>query len=153
MGGNSARGTPGGTRRFGPAKETGLARSEKIGSVMNVTPSMLTNIVEWPIHVMLGLRRIALRSNCTQRAAPARPVSEIHALRRKNGRVSPGPGDSRRPARLVKRSPCRGAPALAMLTPINSGTMASVANILEPRAIGFEREPAPYLEQSARRSR
>ena len=56
IGGSDSSGTPGGTRRFGPANENGLARSENIGSVRNVTPSIRTSIVAWPIQVMPGLR-------------------------------------------------------------------------------------------------
>ena len=94
----------GGTNRFGPANPTGLARSEKMGSVRNVTPSMRTSIVEWPIHVMLGLRIIATRLKGTRCAPPVRGTSEVHALRRKNGNISSRPGRSIEPS--AKRGPC-----------------------------------------------
>src|SRR5437867_9704928 len=101
MGGSSASGIPGGTTRFGPANDTGLARAENIGSVRNVTPSMRTRNVAWPIHVRLGFWRIAARSYGTRGAAPARPTSDVHAFRAKKGRVTDGPGHARLPPGLA----------------------------------------------------
>src|SRR5262249_8201922 len=98
-------GTPGGTRRFGPAKPNGLARSEKIGSVRNVAPSMRTSMVEWPIHVMLGLFAMAARSYGTMGAAPGRPRSVAQALRRKKGAIAEKPGRERGPLVFPKRVP------------------------------------------------
>ena len=86
--GSAWSGTPGGTSRPGPANDTGLARSEKIGSVRNVTPSMRTSIVEWPIQVMLGFSAIAFASYGTNGAAPSRPTRDVQILRAKNGMLT-----------------------------------------------------------------
>ena len=45
---------PGAWTRLGPAKSKGLARSDQIGSVSTVTPSICTIIVACPIHVTVG---------------------------------------------------------------------------------------------------
>src|SRR5439155_19320234 len=111
IGGSASSGTPGGTSRFGPANDTGPARSEKIGSVKNVTPSMRTSNVEWPIHVRLGFSSMAARSYGTRGAAPSRPTSDVHVLRAKKGRVTSGPGHGRQPAGSVKTSPSGGGAA------------------------------------------
>src|SRR5438093_5879773 len=103
--------SPGGTRRFGPANDTGLARSEKIGSVRNVTPSMRTRNVEWPIHVRLGFPSMAAGSWGTRGARPSRPTSDVHALRVRKGRMTPRPGRGREPPGFANTSPSRGAPA------------------------------------------
>src|SRR4029077_5811835 len=112
-GAGGSRARPGGRSRFGPANETGLARSEKIGSVRNVTPSMRTRNVEWAIHVMLGCSSIAVRSYGTRGAAPSRPTSDVQVFRAKKGRVTVGPGHGRPPPGFVKTSPFRGAPPCA----------------------------------------
>ena len=53
--GRSAMSIGSGTTRFGPAKRTGDARSEKIGSNRMFLPARRTSIVAWPIHVTDGL--------------------------------------------------------------------------------------------------
>jgi hypothetical protein len=40
IGGSCSKRRPGGTTRFGPANETGLQRSDQIGSVRMFTPSI-----------------------------------------------------------------------------------------------------------------
>src|SRR2546422_7334028 len=70
--------------RRGPVKEKGLARSENIGSVRKVTPSIRTRNVEWPIQVRLGVRAIAVLSYGTRGAAPGRGDSVTQIRRPKN---------------------------------------------------------------------
>src|SRR3989442_3200702 len=43
--------------------------------------------------------------------SPSRPTSDVHALRAKKGRVTPGPGHGREPPGFANTSPSRGAPA------------------------------------------
>ena len=45
----------GGTCRLGPEKDTGEARSEKIGSVSKVMPPSWAITVAWPIQVTAGI--------------------------------------------------------------------------------------------------
>ena len=79
-GGSASRGTPGGTRRGGPAKDSGLARCENMGSVRKVAPSMRTRNVAWPIQVRPRIaaqappRRTARAGAAPGRAAAARPT-------------------------------------------------------------------------------
>ena len=42
------------TTRRGPANETGLARSDQMGSVRRLTPSSWTRSVAWPTHVTVA---------------------------------------------------------------------------------------------------
>ena len=44
---------------MGPAKETGLARSDHWGSVRRFTPSSWTRSVEWPTHVTVASARFS----------------------------------------------------------------------------------------------
>src|SRR6267143_6581308 len=80
MGGRSASRMPGGMRRRGPAKPTGLARSPQCGSVRMLTPASCTSSVECPIHVTVGvvplLRSVAPSLASTAGRAPRR--SEEH---------------------------------------------------------------------------
>jgi hypothetical protein len=58
----------GGATRLGPANDTGLARSDQLGSVRMFTPSSWTSKVAWPTHVTVSaprLSRIAGRSLAT----------------------------------------------------------------------------------------
>ena len=83
--------------RFGPAKGTGEARSEKIGSTRMFFPAMRTRTVAWPIHVTEGFAsgackaarsiattgirhppsgsEIAVRSDCQRRKSPKSVVA------------------------------------------------------------------------------
>src|SRR2546426_10342816 len=68
IGGKSSNLRPGGVTRLGPAKPTGLARSDQCGSVRTWTPSSWIRSVEWPTHVNVsapGLDRMALTSLAT----------------------------------------------------------------------------------------
>ena len=51
MGGNWSKGMPGGLTRLGPAKVTGLARSDQIGSVRMLSPPVWIKSVAWPTMV------------------------------------------------------------------------------------------------------
>ena len=53
---------PAGTALRVPKGAIGPAQFENIGSVRNVTPSIRTRNVAWPIHVRLGLRVMATLS-------------------------------------------------------------------------------------------
>src|ERR1041385_4368431 len=55
MGGRRSNGKPGATSLFGPAKLTGLARSDQWGSVRILSPSSWISSVAWPIHVTVGI--------------------------------------------------------------------------------------------------
>src|SRR5437879_12189236 len=72
---------------------------------------MRTRNVEWPIHVRLGFPSMAAGSWGTRGARPSRPTTDVHALRAKKGRVTPGPGHGREPPGFANTSPSRGAPA------------------------------------------
>src|SRR5678816_919601 len=54
MGGRSSKCTPGGVTRLGPAKDSGLARSDHCGSVRMFTPASWISSVAWPIQVTVG---------------------------------------------------------------------------------------------------
>src|SRR5207249_5381227 len=72
---------------------SGPARSENIGSVRNVTPSIRTRNAECPTHVMVGLRAIARLSYGTRAAAPGRRTNAAQILRIKKPAVgAPGEG-------------------------------------------------------------
>ena len=104
MGGRSSKARPGACRRFGPAKETGLARGPQWGSVSRLTPSSCRSTVACPIHVTVGSEPLA------RRAAPSlasRGTSIVLALAQarfqmKAKRAAP---DGRSKAGLVLRKP------------------------------------------------
>ena len=66
--GNASKLCPGRRTRRGPATETGLHRSDQIGSVRTQTPLICNRNVEWPIKVA-AIRR----ARCGQAAGRSRP--------------------------------------------------------------------------------
>src|SRR3954447_7966619 len=104
--------------------ENGLARSENMGSVSKLAPSIRTKNVECPIQVRLGSFRRAAGSYATLGAAPGLGLKLARILLAKNGSVvrSPGRrgGGSRCMAKLERGAWSRAADPIGGRRPARS---------------------------------
>ena len=126
MGGRSSKRSPGGVRRRGPAKLTGLARADHWGSVSTLTPSSWISSVAWPTQVTVGsapLARSAAPSLGMRGKVTVRGLTVLAQMRRAKNAVRVQKG-GRAKSGLALAKPCwrwwAGAPGTGPPTPVQA---------------------------------
>src|SRR5688572_10415640 len=99
MGGSASKSTAAGTRRLGPAKRNGEARSLQIGSSRRFRPPIWSRNEEWPTQVMVntegsprgntkaGTARGKVRGSALRPAGILRRSRSVHLRKSRNACV------------------------------------------------------------------